>query len=157
MHREEGWMCGSGDESSQSEPNEGWDVLQYKVFLLMIRPGATSCQESSCFPDKRTKMDVPHQSATAHTSFATGAQTRKKYHLMSGIIGTVQDSIEGAGICEEFSSLFCMRIGFVDGDSDAGIEPEDAGFGEEHEVSGWFRSEFEKGTNQGICNARKET
>ena len=75
------------------------------------------------------KMDVAHHLATAHTSFATGAQTQKKNHPMS---------VKGAGICEEFSSLFCMRIGFVGGDSDAGIEPEDAGFGEEHEVSGWF-------------------
>jgi hypothetical protein len=44
----------------------------------------------------------------------------------SGIVGTVQDSCEG-GICEGFPSHFCVHVGFLGADSEAGIAPENPG------------------------------
>ena len=41
-----------------------------------------------------------------------------------------------------------MRVGFVGVDSEAGTKPEDAGFGNGHEVSGWLPSRFGKGRGQ---------
>ena len=35
-------------------------------------------------------------------------------------------------------------------------EPEDTGYGEGREVSGWVPSLFEKGHGQGVSNVRKE-
>jgi hypothetical protein len=51
------------------------------------------------------------------------------------MVGTIRDSIED-GVCEKLPSLFSVRVGFVGAHGEAGIEPEDAGFGEGREVSG---------------------
>ena len=67
----------------------------------------------------------------------------------------VQDDIEDS-VCEGFPSLFCMRIGFVGADSEAGIEPEDARFGEGCEVSELVQSRFEKGRGKGVSDVRNE-
>ena len=47
-----------------------------------------------------------------------------------------------------------MRVGSVGVDGEAGTKPEDAGFGDGREVSGWLPSRFEKGRGQGRRNAR---
>ena len=50
---------------------------------------------------------------------------------------------------------FCVRVGFVGTNSEAGVEPEHAGFGEGREGSGWAPSRFRKERDQGVSNARK--
>ena len=67
----------------------------------------------------------------------------------------VQDGIED-GVCEGFPSLFCVQVGFVGADSEAGIEPEDTRFGEGREVPGWVPSRFEKWRGKGVSDARNE-
>lgn len=46
-----------------------------------------------------------------------------------GIVGIVQDDIED-GVCEGFPSVLYARVAFVGTDTEAGIQPKDAGFGE---------------------------
>jgi len=62
----------------------------------------------------------------------------EKDDAASGIVGTVQDGVEHR-VRKGLPPLFRVRVGFVSADGEAGIEPEDAGFGEGREVAGLGR------------------
>ena len=57
---------------------------------------------------------------------------------------------------KDFHPFFCVQVGFVSVDSEAGIEPEDTRFGEGCEVPGWVPSRFEKGYGKGVSDTRNE-
>lgn len=148
------------------------NILQHKVFLLITQADTNCHQESPHFPDECTKKGIPRRFgrwddtwlilskdvlrifATAHTSFAPEAPRRKR-PPQSGIIGTV--SSWGRRLWRILVT-FCVRVGNVGANSEAGIEAEDTGFGEGREVSGWvpWLARSEKGRSQGVSNARKE-
>lgn len=59
---------------------------------------------------------------------------RKEHDASSGIVGVRQNGAED-GVCEGLPSFFGVRVGFVGADGEAGVEPENADFGEGGEVS----------------------
>ena len=147
-------MCRSGDEPHQSEPDEGW--RSNRTSTQCVPSDHSSRYEFASrtipLPDKCTKRTYLVDSQPL-TYLLRWEPPRDEDHPTSDIVGTVQDGV-GDNVCEEFPSLLCVWVGFVGGDSVAGIEPKDAGFGEGCKVSGWLPPQFEK--NRGQQESRGE-
>lgn len=130
--RGDGWADLRPRQSPQFQTRDNREyVPQYQVCRLSPR-AITDAREH----EKRTKKKgrtclVDLQPLTRLLGRESPCE---KDDAASGIVGTVHDGVEHR-VRKGLPPLFRVRVGFVSADGEAGVEPEDAGFGEGREVA----------------------
>jgi len=146
MRRERGRMRRSGDQPRQSNQPKTSDreehAPQYQMFLLTTRADTSPHEQPFHFPTN-ARMTTYLVNTQSFTRLLRREPPYEKDNPTSSIVGAVQDNVED-GVCERFPSLFCVRVGLVSADGEAGIEPEDTRLSEGREVSGWVPSRFRR-------------